>query len=153
VPYQRITKMVADCIISIMWLVTYKPLQRHPVSDHSAQVPYPGLLHLSVEVMERYHTVSTDALIEPYKWIARIYVQWHALAVMIAELCVQTEGPTVEKAWSIVDAVYGETARHVADSNKGMLFRPIKKMYEKAQAVRRDHTNSASATMTHLPGL
>ena len=51
----------------------------------------------------------------------------------------QTEGPTVERAWKVVNYVFEETAPHVADSDKGRLWRPIKKMMNRAQEVRKKH--------------
>ncbi len=58
---------------------------------------------------------------------------------MLAELCVQTEGLNTERAWNIADAVYERPARYVADTDKGMLWRTIKKLMTKAQNVRRRH--------------
>lgn len=136
--YHRGTRMIADVITASMWLQTYRPLQRREESTESFRIPYPGILHLSLEVLEKAHEINNDPTCDPFRWLSRIYVQWHPLAVMIAELCVQTEGPIVERAWNVVEAMYQETANTVADSDKGMLFRPIKKMYEKAKRVRKN---------------
>jgi Fungal specific transcription factor domain len=151
VPFQRYTVLVADIIVAAMWLFTYRPLQRHPASPTSVKIPHPGILHFSVEVLEKSLQVSMDSCAGPFRWISTIWVQWHALAVMIAELCVQTEGPTVERAWNVVKIVFEETAQHVADSDKGRLWRPIKKMMNKAQAVRKKHLEDAAALSAPLP--
>lgn len=151
VPVQRYTLLVAHIIIATMWLFAYRPLQRHPDSPTSVKIPHPGILLLSVEVIERAIQVSMDPSTGPFSWISAIWVQWHALAVMIAELCVQTEGPTVERAWNVVEAVFEETARHVADSDKGRLWRPIKKLMNKAQAVRRKHLEDVVAANGTIP--
>lgn len=148
---QRYIRLVADIMIATMWLCTYRPLQRHPDSPTLVKIPHPGILHLSVEVMEKATRVSSDTSFGPFKWISSIWVQWHALAVMIAELCVQTEGPTVERAWTIVNTVFEETARLVADSDKGRLWRPIKKLMNKAQAVRKQHLEDAAAILSSSP--
>jgi hypothetical protein len=145
IPAQRYTILVADIMIAIMWLFTYRPLQRHPDSPTSVKIPHPGILLLSVEVMEKTIQVSMDTSFAQFRWISNTWVQWHALAVMIAELCVQTEGPVIERAWSIVNTVFEETARHVADSDKGRLWRPIKKLMNKAQVVRKKHLEDAAA--------
>jgi Fungal specific transcription factor domain len=147
IPLQRHTLLVGRIIISTMWLFAYRPLQRHPDSRTSAEIPHPGLLHLSVEVIEKTIQIAMDSSTGPFSWISTIWVQWHALAVMIAELCVQTEGQTVERAWQVVETVFEETSRHVADSDKGRLWRPIKKLMNKAQEVRRKHLEHV-ATIT-----
>lgn len=151
VPVQRYTLLVAHIIIATMWLFTYRPLQRHPDTPTSVKIPHPGILHLSVEVMEKSIQVSMDSSTGPFIWISTIWVQWHALAVMIAELCVQTEGPTVERAWAVLDSVFEETAQHVADSNKGRLWRPIKKLMNKAQAVRQQHLEEIAGSPNSIP--
>jgi hypothetical protein len=151
VPVQRYTLLVAHIIIATMWLFACRPLQRHPDRLTSVKIPQPEILHLSVEVIEKSIQVSMDSSTGPFSWISTIWVQWHALAVMIAELCVQTEGQTVERAWKVVDKVFEETARHVADSDKGRLWRPIKKLMNKAQALRRKHLEDMAAVNGSLP--
>jgi len=150
IPEQRYTLLVGRIIIATMWLFAYRPLQRHANSAISAKIPHPGILHLCVEVMEKAIEVSLDPCADPFRWISTIWVQWHALAVMIAELCVQTEGPTVERAWNIVNAAYEETARYIADSDKGRLWRPIKKLMSRAQEVRRKHLDDVAVAMASL---
>jgi hypothetical protein len=149
IPIQRFTRQIADIMIARLWLWAYRPLQRHPNSPTAANIPYPGILHLSVEVLEKAMRVPLDPAFRPFLWIVNIWVQWHALAVMIAELCVQTEGPTVERAWTLANSVFDETARHVADSDTGRLWRPIKKLMNKAQAVRKQHLEDVG----HASGL
>ena len=151
VSFQRYTLLVADNMIAIMWLFTYRPLQRHPSTPTSVTIPPPGILHFSVEVLEKSIQVGVDPSGLPFRWISTIWVQWHALAVVIAELCVQTEGPTVERAWRVVNMVFEEIAQHVADSDRGKLWRPIKKLMNKAQAVRKRYLEGTAAVSCSLP--
>ena len=67
------------------------------------------------------------------------------MAVVLAELCVQTNKPLVDRAWFIVDALYEPWSERIADTSKGMLWRPIKKLYAKARAARERQQNSSSA--------
>ena len=149
-PFHWATRMVADVVISMMWLLVYRPLQRRSDSTSSSRVADPGILRLSVEVLERGYQIHTDPATSSFRWLAQTYVQWHALAVTTAELCVKTEGPVVERAWAVLEPIFKEAAHHVADSDKGMLWRPIKKLMNRAQGVRRKHLDSHS-TMAGLP--
>ena len=144
-PFHWATRIVADIITATMWLIVYRPLQQRPDSS-SSQLPDPGILGLSVEVLERAYQLDTDPAASPYRWLSQTYVQWHALAVTIAELCVKTEGPMVERAWAILMPVFGKASRHVADSNEGMLWRPIKKLMNRAQGLRQEYLGSRSAS-------
>ena len=150
VSIQRYTLLVADIMVARMWLFTYRPLQKHPDRPSPVKIPHLEVLHLSIEVMEKAIRASNDASIASFQWMSITWVQWHALAVMIAELCVQTEGPTVERAWAFANTAFEETARHVADSDKGRLWRPIKKLMSKAQVVRRKHLEDAATISDSL---
>ena len=144
IPIQRYTVLVADVMIANMWLWIYRPLQRRQENPDFVAIPQPWILHFSLEVIEKAIQLPLDSSSRPFRWMVSIWVQWHALAVMIAELCVQTEGPLVERAWAVVNTMFEETAQHVADSNKGRLWRPIKKLMNKARAVRNTQGDIAS---------
>ena len=152
-PFHWATRLVADNITSIMWLVVYRPIQQRPDNSPSSQRPDPGILGLAVEVLERDHQMSTDPAASGFRWLSQTYVQWHALAVTFAELCVKTEGPMVERAWAIIMPVFRETSQHVADSNEGMLWRPIKKLMNRAQGLREEYLQSRSAKPDFLTSM
>ncbi|KAI9805908.1 MAG: hypothetical protein M1825_000522 [Sarcosagium campestre] len=152
VTFQRYTRLVADIITAVMWLMTYRPLQRQAQTTVSIPVPYPGLLHLAAEVVEKAHRIYNDPALAPYRWQSSAWVMWHAMAVMLAELCIQTEGATVERAWDIVDVVFDEMARNIADTENGRLWRPIKKLKNRASEVRRK-SQSALLTTTIAPAI
>lgn len=80
--------------------------------------------------------MSFEEYEERFKWWKDGYVQWHALSVAIAELCVQTEGILVDRAWVTVDRVLPLLSHNVADSKKGALWRPIRKLLRKARERR-----------------
>ena len=143
-PFHWGIRLVADMITAITWLVVYRPLQQRPDISFS-QFADPGILGLSVEVLEKAYQLYTDPAASSFRWLSRTYVQWHALAVTIAELCVQTEGPVVERAWAILMPVFKEASQHVADSDQGMLWRPVKKLMNRAQELRRNYLDSRSA--------
>jgi hypothetical protein len=87
-----------------------------------------------MELHEYKHNTSKEA--ERFRWWGATYVQWHPLAVALAELCAQTRGPLVERGWRIVESVYPKWALVVADSKRGALWRPIRKLYKKAKGAR-----------------
>lgn len=73
---------------------------------------------------------------ERFRWWQDGYVQWHPLSVALAELCVQTEGPLVERAWRTVDRVLPLWRDKVADRKGGALWRPIRKLARRAKEKR-----------------
>lgn len=126
-----------------LWLMMQYPLHTRGNSSSSSAAPrWPkvsreAILQTAVSVMELHehkHNASKEGL--RFKWWGATYVQWHPLAVALAELCAQTRGPLVQRAWRIVQIVYPKWALVVADSKRGALWRPIRKLYKKAKSAR-----------------
>jgi hypothetical protein len=75
-------------------------------------------------------------------WLFRTYVQWHAVAFLLSELCTRTKGEAVERAWRALEVTVGRwwfPFNNVAGSNKnqpGCLWKPLRKLLSKAQAAR-----------------
>ena len=141
-PFHWFIRIVADVVTAVMWLLIYRPMKRRPNNVSSFQLAHPDILRLSVDVLERFHQLATDPAVSQFRWLSQTYVQWHALAVTIAELCVETEGPMVERAWVVVEPSFQQAAQHVADSDRGMLWRPIKKLMSRAREIRQKYLTS-----------
>lgn len=126
-----------------LWI--YRPLQRPRHSPTMAMIPRSRILHVSLEVVEKINRVLIDPSARPFQWLSVTWISWHAFAVIIAELCVHTDGELVERAWSLVNVVFEDTARHIADSHQGRLWRPIKKLMSRALTVRRQHLGHSNS--------
>lgn len=77
-------------------------------------------------------------------WLFRTYVQWHAVAYLLAELSIRTLGPEVDDAWQVVNSVFEEWDGTVAEHKKGMLWKPIRKLMIKAKGARARALEKAS---------
>lgn len=123
----------------IFWLTIQYPFRvRQPTLK--PRVSREHMLQTAVAIMELQafgpSMVSPEEYDERFNWWKDGYVQWHALSVALAELCVQTEGVLVERAWATVDRVLPLLSHKVADSKKGALWRPIRKLLRKARERR-----------------
>lgn len=145
IPFHYITNRIAGIVIAEMWLILYRPLQKRAEYSSSFQPIDLNILQLSVKAMEAYYQVNEDPASSDISWLSRVYSVWHPLAVTLAELCVQTEGPLVEQAWSIVDTTFAQVGQTVADSNTGMLWTPIRRLARRARKARQRHLQTASA--------
>lgn len=137
-PAAWVTSVVAQIIIRRLRLSMYHPMQHNSRPVERPQVSRETLLKTAIECMELSHLLDTEPVAARWRWFFKTYVQWHALAATLVELCVQTKGPLVERAWRIVDVVFDDWANRIADSPSGMLWRPIKKLRNKAQATRNE---------------
>lgn len=75
-------------------------------------------------------------------WLFRTYVQWHAIAFLLSELCTRTKGEAVERAWRALEATAGRWWFPLNDTSpygkgqQGCLWKPLKKLLAKARAAR-----------------
>ncbi|KAF4818902.1 Bikaverin cluster transcription factor bik5 [Colletotrichum siamense] len=123
-------------IILKMWLSAQYPFTpRAAVAAAKPRVARETMLRTAVNTIELVE-FSTSTYRERFGWWIDSYVQWHPLAVALAELCVQTRGELVERAWKVVDRNFSEMGARIADTRRGTLWKPLKKLLRKARAAR-----------------
>ena len=120
-----------------MWLVVHHPLSRNDRGAGLSQEVKDRLFHTSVEVIEFSRLLETDRSTLKWGWLFRTYVQWHALAFVLSELCFRTTGSAVEKAWAVIDSALADEETHISSNQRGMLWKPLRKLLVKARAERR----------------
>lgn len=133
-PYHSIVLGVEKVIAANIMLQAYRPMLRHPKTT-TPKVSSMFILSLAVESLETSSLLQME-MSHPWSWLSSMYPQWHPVAVAAAELCTRTEGALVERAWKILDKAFAAHATRVADSKKGMLWRPIEKLMGKARRTR-----------------
>lgn len=136
VPLDWVAATVSRLIMAKMWLIVHHPFQRE---DGGAGLPEDTknrLFSTSVEVLEFSHLLETEKTTLKWGWLFRTYVQWHAVAFVLSQLCIRTSGPEVDKAWAAVDSVFDEWGGVVAASKRGLLWKPLRKLMTRARAVR-----------------
>lgn len=137
VPIFWVCATIARLIIAKAWLVVHHPMTRH---DHGAGLPRDTrdrLFLTSVEVLEFSHLLETNENTSKWGWLFRTYIQWHAVAFILSELCVREKCPSVDRAWSAVEAVY-DGWESKAKERRGMLWRPMKKLMIRARKFQDD---------------
>ncbi|KAK5631553.1 hypothetical protein RRF57_007267 [Xylaria bambusicola] len=116
----------------------------------AAPVSRESTLRIAIAIIELSESLATGPYSDRFRWWTETYVQWHPLAVALAELCTQTQGDTVEHAWRVVGAVFPRSSAIIADTKRGSLWRPLRKLYKKAKAARAEALgNSGHAPLLH----
>lgn len=136
IPLHWVAATVARLIMAKMWLIVHHPFSR---SDRGAGLPQETrdrLFVTSVEVIEFSRLLETEKTTLKWGWLFRTYVQWHALAFVLSQLCTRTTGPEVDKAWSIIEGVFEDWGGTVSSNQRGMLWKPLRKLMAKARAER-----------------
>lgn len=131
----RYASEIARLVILKLWLIVQYPFSAHPTVT-PMRVSQETMLRTAVSVMELSERMTQGPWVGRFTWWTDCYVQWHPLAVTLAELCVQRDSELAERAWKIVDQVYPRWKEVVADSSSGPLWRPIRKLYRKAKEAK-----------------
>ena len=148
VPIFWVAKRVAMLIGLKMELLLQYPLQPN-ASTLGVERDRDGSLERATTILEISNEGETSDVPANFRWFIKAYPQWHPLAVALAELCSQVEGPLVEKAWAIVDIVFDRLGNRIADTKRGSLWRPIKKLHARAQAARSQHLSKLQQQNLH----
>jgi hypothetical protein len=138
VPIFWVSSTVGRLILAKMWLMAHHPMQ-YPNNDNKDGIPpevRDRLYATSVEVIEFSFLLEHNENTAKWGWLFRTYMQWHAVTFVLAELCVRPPGPSYEHAWKVVESVYDQRRLKDPKSHKGMLWKPMRQLMAKAQAVR-----------------
>jgi hypothetical protein len=136
VPLDWVAATVSRLILAKMWLIVHHPFAREDGGAGLPQETKDRLFLTSIEVIEFSRLLETETTTLKWGWLFRTYVQWHAVAFVLSQLCVRTTGPEVEKAWTTVDSVFDEWGGVVSASKRGMLWKPLRKLMNRAKAAR-----------------
>lgn len=154
VPLFWVTATVARLMMSKMWLMVYHPFQRKDGGQSLPPETKEKLFITSLENMEYSILLETESRTMKWGWLFKTYMQWHALAFMLSELCVRTTGDLVDRAWTAVDRVQdGRWAMEIPnDTRAGHLWRPLKKLHRKAKEARQRGLQEAALAKQRAGG-
>ncbi|RAO71254.1 uncharacterized protein BHQ10_007266 [Talaromyces amestolkiae] len=133
-PLQWACATMARLVVAKLWLVVHHPMLKNNLTSLSVE-DRNRILLTSIEVIEFTRLMETSESTRRWGWLFGSYVQWHAIAFVLAELCVRPQCPGVDRAWLAIDSTFHEWERG-SMGKKGSLWRPLTKLYNRAQASR-----------------
>ncbi|KAL1596510.1 hypothetical protein SLS60_009157 [Paraconiothyrium brasiliense] len=142
IPLCWVTATISRLVMSKMWLIVYHPHQRKDGGASLPQETKDKLFITSLENIEYSILLETEARTMKWGWLFRTYVQWHAIAFLLSELCVRTKGEAVDRAWHALEATAGRWWFPLGDASPyrkgkaGCLWKPLRKLMAKAQNAR-----------------
>jgi hypothetical protein len=137
VPLQWVCATIARLVIAKLWLVVHQPMV---TGSHVTGLSYETrnrVFLTSIDVIEFSRLLQTNANTAKWSWLFRTYMQWHAVAFVLAELCVRPLCPIVDRAWTAVHGVYTVWELEACTQKKGMLWRPLARLMRRASEFRR----------------
>ena len=136
VPLHWVAATVARLILAKMWLVVHHPFSRSDAGAGLPQETKNRLFSTSLEVIQFSRLLETETTTLKWGWLFRTYIQWHAIAFVISQLCTRTLGPEVDKAWVVIEGVFDDWGGTVSSNQRGMLWKPLRKLMAKARTER-----------------
>ncbi|KAH0550922.1 hypothetical protein GP486_007712 [Trichoglossum hirsutum] len=149
VPLHWVSAAVVKLVIAKIYLIIHHPFQQKDGGVTVPQETRDHLFHTSCVVLEYSHLIQSWPAASHWGWLFETYVQWHAVAFILTELCVRADGPEVDKAWKAVDTVFREADQFEmeADSKRSQHWKPLKKLLAKATNVRQAHAREMMTRM------
>lgn len=143
--YHLYVSRVALTIFGWLQLGCVRPIQR---GRNWVPPPVEGdaLLSLACDNLQKLMETANDPEMRPWMWFGSMWVPWHGLAVALAELCVCRDPATIAKHWPVVEQVYHQSSFVIADSQHGMLWKPLQRLMNQARTHRKQMLASQSPT-------
>ncbi|EME43574.1 hypothetical protein DOTSEDRAFT_54348 [Dothistroma septosporum NZE10] len=105
-----------------------------------------NLLRASIGVIQTTHVLAIDERIADWIWYFRGYVQWHSLAIVVAELGCSTNMEFTDMAWRVMDPVLSDWDAIYKTRKDEPAWDHVNAMIERARRVRRRrHTHQNKA--------
>lgn len=139
-PLDMLLKVSGRKIYVSLELLLRRPPYRQSFNSVPSTDEYDVML-AATEVLEQ-HLQAPPPELRPWAW--KNWVQWHALAVILAELLVRSRESLSDRAYAVAAKAFGYYAQIVADSQSGMLWKPIEKLMRRVQRMRQKSTLQAT---------
>jgi hypothetical protein len=153
-PLENFSEQAALAMIAAMHLI----LRRPPYLQHPHFVPPSDdfdVLGQATEALQHELEIKSVEF-APWRW--KSWVQWYALAVVLAELCSEPAGTRFDTAYTVAEQMFSQYASLIADSETGKLWKPIAKLMRRVRHIKLSHStppdssrSTASAQTTFLP--
>ncbi|KAL9000245.1 MAG: hypothetical protein Q9169_001147 [Polycauliona sp. 2 TL-2023] len=137
VPIHWVAGTVLRLVLAKMWLIVHHPLQREdPDKKGLSEETKDRLFRTSVEVIQWSNLLEMEQTTRKWGWLFRTYVQWHAVAFVLSQLCIRIKGPEVDQAWKVINEIFGDLGSPKARQRRGMLWKPLRNLMIRARAGR-----------------
>ncbi|KGO41144.1 Transcription factor, fungi [Penicillium expansum] len=133
--FQWYAQKVAGVTGSWLQLACLRPLQRS-YNFVPPKIQENALLKIAADNLHWSQEAYNYPGARSWRWYVSMWVPWHALAVALAELCVCKSPAVISKYWTVVDDVYQRSRLIIADSQQGMLWKPLERLMSQAKTRR-----------------
>ena len=141
----RLYHLGTRLIITKLWRMTYEIPKRSEITEYEEIKD--RLISYNTDILEITHQLPDKS--RQFGWFFGCkYSQWHAMAYILIGLCKHPQGPAVDRAWAVLNAVFSDFSKDRADTigltglqkenTRNVLWRPLLKLLERAQCVKKE---------------
>ncbi|RDL42451.1 uncharacterized protein BP5553_02430 [Venustampulla echinocandica] len=149
-PLYWVAATVARLITAKISLILYHPLTQPGKPSTLSQDTRDRLLMASIEIFEYSRVLEEESSTKQWGWLFQTYIQWHAIAFILGELCTRPPSVIVDRAWRAVDSIFGTWDARLVQSKSGMLWKPLKTLMAKARRKREENMACTTAVGSNL---
>ncbi|KGO69247.1 Transcription factor, fungi [Penicillium italicum] len=135
--FQWYSQKIAGVMGSWLQLACLRPLQRS-YKFIPPKIQENVLLKIAADNLQWSQEAYNYPGARSWRWYVSMWVPWHALAVGLAELCVCKNPAVMSKYWTVIDDVYQRSRLIIADSQHGMLWKPLERLMSQAKTRRNE---------------
>lgn len=137
-PIDWVSATWAKMMLAKMWLAVSNPLlfeggTRNAIPLSSRRIAF----EKAIIVLELANLLETSPRAARWQWLFLTHTQWHAVVFVLAYLCQRPTDQLSDRAWKAIDNVYDRWCNE-GHEKRGMLWRPVRRLLEKARNARKD---------------
>jgi hypothetical protein len=122
VPLHLFIKTFTPLILAKMELVMYHKFLFPGAADPPSPVERDRLFKLSLEIIDHLRVLEHGPSTKRWRWLFRGYTQWHAVGVILSQLCRRPWGPISERAWASLQRLFNDVPEA---SKREPLWQPL----------------------------
>ncbi|KAJ5354635.1 fungal-specific transcription factor domain-containing protein [Penicillium brevicompactum] len=107
-PTQWVTATVIRLALTRSWMIAHLVSGETPGQDPLTEIQTDDpqrdqIFSTAIEVIEFAYLLETDPRTTKWSWFFEAYPQWHAVTIVLSELCVRPQAAETDRAWAVVD--------------------------------------------------
>jgi hypothetical protein len=144
------TKTIGKVVIAQMWLELYHPLHNSGGDVTLTKEISDRLFISSIDMIDHCWNFTKSPGTRNWAWYARVHVQWHAVAYLLAELCHRDATPLTTRAWKVIDEIFTSFGEALDEKNNLLRWKPLKLLRQKALKRCQNSLNRSSSSATDV---
>ncbi|CAI7634544.1 unnamed protein product [Penicillium pancosmium] len=150
VPFLKLCMTVARLMINRIWLAIYYPPRQKPSSSLPA-ASRDKMFLTAISILEFSTILISSPEVAQWIWHSKTHIQWHAVVIVLAEICSRPSSPECDRAWECANTVYNRW--NMQNDRANSLYRPINRLMAKAKSVRGTQINEEREAHPRTPGV